>query len=94
MPFAAPTSGKYAPLTAAEFGATLYEFKPKNKTSPMAQLADLYLWPMCMGGYHASNKPYARLIADGKLIECFLPQEAWPMLATKYSCFDSIERKP
>jgi hypothetical protein len=42
-PFAADTSDKYVPLSAAELRATLYEFKLKAKTSPMAQLADLYL---------------------------------------------------
>lgn len=94
MPFAADTSEKYGPLTAKQFCETLYEFRPKAKASPMAQLADLYLWPICMGGYRASNRPYVRLTEDGKLIECRLPKEAWPMLATKYSCFDLVERKP
>jgi len=93
MPFAADSSGKYGPLSPKEFQEILYEFKPKFKTSPMAQLADLYLWPLCMGGYHATNRPYQRLKEDGKLIECILPQEAWDKLGTKYSCFDLVERK-
>jgi Protein of unknown function (DUF3800) len=92
-PFAADTSGKYAPLTAPQLNETLYEFKPKFKSSPMAQLADLFLWPMCMGGYNAKNRPYERLKQDGKLIECVLKEEDWPMLATKYYCFDSVVRK-
>lgn len=66
----------------------------KNKSSPMAQLADLYLWPICVGGYHASNRPYQRLKEDGKLIECVLEEKDWPMLASKYSCFDKVVRKP
>jgi hypothetical protein len=94
LPFAAEPSGKYAPLTAEQFRETLYEFRLKEKSSPIAQLADLYLWPMCMGGYHESNRPYARLMRDGKLIEHSLPPAAWPMLGTKYSCFDLVERKP
>lgn len=92
-PFAKANSDKYAPLTADEFRATLYEFKLKEKTSPMAQLADLFLWPICMGGYHASNRPYKRLLEDGKLIECRLKEEDWPMLASKYSCFENVKRK-
>lgn len=93
LPFATDNSEKYGPLSAKEFGETLYELKPKYKTSPMAQLADLFLWPICMGGYNATNRPYARLMADGKLIECTLPEDQWPFLATKYSCFDLVERK-
>lgn len=94
MPFAKDSSGKYAPLTQEQFRATLYEFKTKRKSSPMAQLADLYLWPLCMGGYHASNKTYMRLINDGKLIDCRISEEERPMLGSKYSCFESVERKP
>ena len=94
MPFAAGTSDKYRPLTPEQFLETLYEFRPKAKTSPMAQLADLYLWPICMGGYHASNLPYSRLLDDGKLIECLIPEDLWPTRATKYSCFEFVERKP
>lgn len=94
LPFAADTSGKYAPLSQAALFETLYEFKPKFKSSPMAQFADLYLWPICMGGYHESNRPYRRLREDGKLIECSLPQEARAAEASKYSCFDLVERKP
>jgi hypothetical protein len=94
MPFAEKNSDKYHPLSAEEFRETLYEFKPKQKSSPMSQFADLYLWPVCMGGYHASNKPYARLLKDGKLIECHLPEVDLPTLATKYSCFDLVKRKP
>jgi hypothetical protein len=92
-PFAVDTSDKYAPLTAAQFKETLYEFKPKKKSSPMAQFADLFLWPMCVGGYHAGNRPFQRLMEDGKLIECGMKPEEWPMLATKYYCFESIVRK-
>ncbi|RWB24410.1 MAG: DUF3800 domain-containing protein [Mesorhizobium sp.] len=93
MPFAKDNSGKYAPLTPKEFNETLYEFQTKEKSSPMAQFADLYLWPICMGGYHAKNRPYRRLMEDKKLIECQLKEEDWPMLASKYSCFEGVERK-
>lgn len=94
LPFAKETSEKYAPLTLNDFQTTLYEFKPKYKSSPMAQLADLFVWPICMGGYHASNRPYKRLIEDKKLIECVIPEADWPVLASKYSCFDGVQRKP
>ncbi|UPT92281.1 DUF3800 domain-containing protein (plasmid) [Bradyrhizobium barranii subsp. apii] len=82
-PFAVDTSDKYAPMTAGQFKETLYELKPKKKSSPMAQFADLFLWPICIGGYHAGNRPFQRLMQDGKLIECGMASEEWPMLATK-----------
>lgn len=94
QPFAPDTSEKYRPLTPAEFKETLYEFKLKAKTSPMAQLADLYLWPICMGGYKVDTRPYKRLKDDGKLIECGMPEADWLMLATKYYCFDDPKRAP
>jgi Protein of unknown function (DUF3800) len=94
LPFAKNTSEKYLPITPEQFAETLYEFKPKAKTSPMAQFADLYLWPMCMGGYHTSNRPYQRLKGDHKLIECHLAPDDHDMRATKYYCFDSVVRKP
>lgn len=93
MPFSANSSGKYAPLTSAEFGDILYEFSPKDKASPMSQFADLFLWPICMGGYHATNRPYKRLMEDGKLIECLLDNADLATMGSKYSCFDHIERK-
>jgi len=80
-------------LTPEQLTQTLYEFKTKQKTSPMAQLADLYLWPICMGGYHASNRPYQRLTDDGKLINCHIKEDERPMLGSKYSCFENVERK-
>ena len=94
MPFSGDTSGKYRPLAAEQFQLTLHEFRTKEKASPMAQFADLYLWPIAMGGYDASNRPYARLMKDGKLIECVLPAETRDALATKYSCFDLVQRAP
>jgi hypothetical protein len=90
MPFAGDTSGKYAPLTAEQFRETLYEFRTKKKSSPMAQLADLYLWPMAIGGYDKANRPYSRLISDKKLIDCQLQKEEIEHLGCKYSCFDLV----
>ena len=93
LPFDAKNSGKYAPLTKDQFAATLYDLRFKAKSSPMAQFADLYLWPVCMGGYHAGNRPYRRLQEDGKLIECLLPEADHATLGSKYSCFEGVVRK-
>ncbi len=94
MPFAPQSSDKYRPLQSNDLGQILYDFKLKMKSSPFVQLADLYLWPICIGGYHASNRTYARLMNDGKLMECQLASEDWTTLASKYSCFDQIKPKP
>lgn len=88
MPFDSKTSEKYAPLKASEFADTLYDFKTKNKSSPIMQIADLYLWPICMGGYDPNNRPYARLKRDGKLIDCLLKPEEISALGIKYSCWE------
>tara|TARA_R110002020_G_scaffold69730_8_gene181414 strand:+ start:994 stop:1176 length:183 start_codon:yes stop_codon:yes gene_type:complete len=58
----------------------------------MSQLADLYLWAIAIGGYHASNRTFKRLKDDGKLIECVLPEADWETLGSKYSCFEGVER--
>lgn len=93
LPFDAKNSGKYTPLTKDQFAATLYDLRFKAKSSPMAQFADLYLWPVCMGGYHQGNRPYSRLLDDGKLIECLLPEADHATLGSKYSCFEGVVRK-
>jgi hypothetical protein len=90
MPFSGDTSGKYAPLTAAQLSETLYDFKTKKKSSPMAQIADLYAWPIAIGGYDKGNRPYARLHSDMKIIDCMLSAEEIPHLGCKYSCFDLV----
>jgi hypothetical protein len=91
LPFAVDTSSKYAPLTSSQFAETLYEFRVKHKTSPMMQVADLYLWPICIGGYDPNNRPFAALRERGKLIDArFTPSEV-SGLGIKYSCWDLVD---
>lgn len=94
MPFGQDTSVKYTPLNADDFKRLLYEFKLKEKSSPIVQLADLYLWPMAIGGYDKNNKPYKRLLEDTKLIDCFCEQNLLPYQGIKYSCFDLVNNQP
>lgn len=82
------TAAKYEPISSEAYNSTLYEFRTKAKTSRLMQIADLYLWPMCMGGYEKLNRPYSRLIAAGKLIDCSLPPDKVGAQGIKYSCFD------
>ena len=94
LPFDQSNSDKYRPLSQRELKATLYDFKMKHKSSPLTQLADLYLWPLCIGGYHKSNRTYARLVADGKLVEHRLVPEEIDLMGSKYSCFEGVSVRP
>lgn len=92
MPFNAETSAKYKPLTDADFKETLYELRLKKKTSKIMQIADLYLWPMCIGGYDPNNRPYNRLLQDKKLIDCHITKEEIEFLGIKYSCWEQVSK--
>jgi hypothetical protein len=89
-PFADETSQKYAPLASEDFTKSLYELRLKNKSSPMIQIADLYLWPMCIGGYDPANRPLVRLKNDRRLIDCVLSEQAIGLEGIKYSCWDLV----
>jgi uncharacterized protein DUF3800 len=89
-PFDQSRSEKYRPLSAREFSETLYEFRTKTKSSVPMQIADLYLWPMCIGGYDPENRAYRRLLDGGRLVNRVLPREALIYEGIKYSCFESI----
>lgn len=88
------TAAVYNPLGSVDFASTLYEFRAKGKSSVLMQIADLYLWPMCIGGYDAGNRAYSALLDAGKLIDCCLSPEQIAERGIKYSCFDLVERKP
>jgi hypothetical protein len=92
-PFDPRASGAYAPLSAEELRSTLYELRFKSKTSPLAQIADLFLWPMAVGGYDRESRPYRALRDAGRLIECHLDEAAHSTCGTKYSCFELVERE-
>jgi hypothetical protein len=94
LPFNAANMEKYKPLSSAELRQILYDCKSKMKSSPMIQLADLYLWPISIGGYHRSNRTYARLMEDKKLIDCHLAKEDIEALGIKYSCWENVAVKP
>jgi hypothetical protein len=89
MPFERGGDAKYSPLAALDFQRTLLEFRPKFKSSPMVQIADLYLYPICRNGYRP-YRPFEALSGAGKLIDCVLPDEDVGVLGIKYSCFDLV----
>lgn len=91
-PFDTERAQKYSPLTPEELKPTLYEFKLKDKTSPMAQMADLFLWPMSIGGYDSKNRTYDWLMQNGRLIDCYCGEQS-AAKGVKYSCFELVTRK-
>jgi hypothetical protein len=88
-PFEKGNSTKYGPLSASEFAETLHEIRFKSKSSPMGQIADLFLWPIAVAGYE-SNRAYEALRDAGKLIECRLPEAEMATCGSKYSCFELV----
>jgi hypothetical protein len=92
-PFDPATSRVYAPLGPEKIGSTLYEFRIKSKSSPMMQVADMYLWPMCIGGYDRTNHAYQALLRSKKLLECHYDDEQARERGVKYFCFDSVKPK-
>jgi hypothetical protein len=86
-PFNPDTMASYEPLAATSLAATLYEFRLKDKKSPMMQLADLCLYPICRAGYQPSYAPFRDLLDSGRLIESHIPEGEILKRGTKYSCF-------
>ena len=93
-PFDHANAAKYAPLTADEFRETLYEFRTKEKSSPLMQIADIVLWPICIGGYDRSNFAYNVLREAGTLIDSRLNDDEREERGIKYSCWDLEPKKP
>ncbi len=87
-PFNSQTSSIYNPLAQDELKKALFEFRVKQKSSPIMQLADLYLYPISRGGYEPTYVPYQCLCENKKLIDQLLAPEEKPTLGIKYSCFD------
>jgi len=56
----------------------------------MAQVADLYLWPLAIAGYDEGNRAYGLLKTAGRLIESRMPESQWSSRGTKYSCFELV----
>lgn len=90
MPFADGGALQYAPLSQAELHQTLYDLDFKKKSSPMAQIADLYAYPIARGGYDPDYFPYRQLRAKRRLIDSHLKPEEIQHLGIKYSCFDLV----
>ena len=91
LPFDPGRSLKYAPLTAEDLRATLFEFALRTKKSMLTQVADLVLWPVCIGGYHPDNRNFVELRDAGKLLDAHCTADNG-MHGVKYSCFDGLAK--
>lgn len=91
-PFARTSSSCYSPLSLTELRETLYEIRFKTKASPMAQVADLYLWPIALAGYEPRNRAYVALRSSGRLIEHRLCTSQLDAGGSKYSCFELVRQ--
>jgi hypothetical protein len=90
LPFAKDSSSIYAPLSEAEFAETLHEIRFKSKSSPLGQIADLFLWPLVLSAYGESNRACAALRDAGRFIESRLPAEDIELCGSKRSCFELV----
>lgn len=91
-PFNSESSLRYRPLQADDFSRTLFEFRVRPKESRLTQVADLYLWPMAIGGYDPENRSFRMLRDSGKLIDSHLLTDEAPTIGIKYSCFEQVMR--
>jgi hypothetical protein len=89
MPFDRRSSEGYGGLQPSDFKSIVIG-QPKRikKKVPMAQIADLVLYPMAKGGYDSSYAPYKKLLDGGCLLDSELSVADRPVLGVKYSCFD------
>lgn len=92
-PFDGASSARYAPLTPAELSETLHEIRFKSKSSPMGQVADLFLWPIARARYQPDYRPYLALRDAGRLIESRLSANEIEACGSKYSCFELVEEQ-
>ena len=89
MPFDAGNSSRYGPLSPEELSFRLMDFKFKRKSSPMMQLADLVLYPLCRSPYESDYRPMKGLRDKELLIDSHLAQHDIAHMGLKYSCFDT-----
>jgi hypothetical protein len=89
MPFDPDTSKSYDELKPEDFKKILVGQPNRiKKKVPMAQIADLVLYPMVKRGYDPLYRPYVQMMKGGRIIDACLNPDERPVLGVKYSCFD------
>jgi len=92
QPFDQGNSLGYAPLTATEFAETLIGIEFKAKSSPLVQIADLYLYPLARHRY-GNYAPSVEMHEHGKVLDCVLTPEQCAERGVKYSCFELVQKQ-
>jgi hypothetical protein len=92
-PFDKSSAAAYAPLAPEYLRETLYELRFKAKSSPMIQVADLFLWPMIRQRYRPPFRPYTEFAKAGRIIDCRLSAESRSANGCKYSCFELVDER-
>jgi hypothetical protein len=88
MPFDPNSSGAYEGLEPRDFKSIIVGQPSRiTKNVPMAQIADLILYPMAKGGYDPGYAPYKKLLSGGCLVDSGLDAASRNVLGVKYSCF-------
>lgn len=89
MPFDPESSSTYQGLKPEEFkGIIVGEPNRITKKVPMAQIADMLLYPIVKGGYDKTYGPYCKLVTAKRLIDAQWSETELPKCGIKYSCFD------
>ncbi|WP_292229649.1 DUF3800 domain-containing protein [Mesorhizobium sp.] len=81
-------SGKYQPLSQAQFAETLGRIQHKPKSHPLLQVADSFIYAMSRHAYDRKFWIHRSLRDRKKLADFALPDEHLPQLGVKYYCFD------
>jgi hypothetical protein len=91
MYFDPENSGKYMPFDAKTFASTLFK-SPEfvQKSNPMAQFADLVLYPIAKARYEPDYPPYRSLWNAGRIVDATLSATDVQQLGIKYFCFDGL----
>lgn len=89
MPFNKKTSEKYKPLAATPLSEVLYELKFKEKSSPMVQVADLYLWVISKKPWASESfRPFKSITEANRIIDAVLDPDEKEVMGIKYYRFD------
>jgi len=88
MPFDVISSSHYQPLAAADLrDLILGEPNRVTKANPLAQIADLVLYPIARAKYQPNDRSYRALKDAGRLLDNVIDPSMRHKLGIKYSCF-------
>jgi hypothetical protein len=81
-------SGKYQHLFQRQFKETLSTIEYKDKSSPLLQISDSYVYAIARAGYDRKFPIYRRLMDAKRIVNFALPNEHITQMGVKYYCFE------